>query len=49
MPNAIYNFKLFILIGEEINFMLWDTAGQEEYDQLTKEYYKGISISFIND
>jgi len=28
-------------LGEEITFLLWDTAGQEEYDALTRTYYKG--------
>jgi len=27
--------------GEEINLMLWDTAGQEMFTKLTKQYYKG--------
>ena len=25
--------------GENVNFHIWDTAGQEEYDALTKKYY----------
>jgi len=33
--------------GEEIIFHLWDTAGQEEYDQLTKQYYKGAGACII--
>lgn len=28
--------------GEEIRLMLWDTAGQEEFDAITKTYYRGI-------
>jgi len=27
--------------GEEVRLMLWDTAGQEEFDALTKAYYRG--------
>ncbi|KAL3663014.1 hypothetical protein V7S43_011956 [Phytophthora oleae] len=28
-------------LGETINLMIWDTAGQEEFDTLTSRYYKG--------
>lgn len=28
-------------LGEEITYLLWDTAGQEEYDAVTRTYYKG--------
>ena len=27
--------------GEEVQFYIWDTAGQEEYDALTRKYYDG--------
>jgi Ras-related protein Rab-23 len=27
--------------GEEVNLMLWDTAGQEMFTKLTKQYYRG--------
>ena len=27
--------------GEDVKLMLWDTAGQEEYDSLTRTYYRG--------
>ncbi|KAJ8574774.1 hypothetical protein ON010_g4440 [Phytophthora cinnamomi] len=30
-------------LGETINLMIWDTAGQEEFDTLTSRYYKGGS------
>jgi Ras-related protein Rab-23 len=33
--------------GEDITFHLWDTAGQEEYDQLTRTYYKGAGACII--
>jgi len=33
--------------GEEITLHLWDTAGQEEYDQLTRTYYKGAGACII--
>ena len=27
--------------------MLWDTAGQEEFDALTKSYYRGAQVVVI--
>ena len=27
--------------GDEIRLMLWDTAGQEEFDAITRAYYRG--------
>ena len=27
--------------GNEMRLMLWDTAGQEEFDAITKAYYRG--------
>lgn len=34
-------------IGEEVTFLLWDTAGQEEYDALTRTYYKGAGCCIL--
>lgn len=28
--------------SEDTRLMLWDTAGQEEFDAITKAYYRGI-------
>ena len=28
--------------------MLWDTAGQEEFDALTKAYYRGAQVILVN-
>ena len=28
-------------IGEDVRMMVWDTAGQEEYDTITRTYYRG--------
>jgi Ras-related protein Rab-23 len=40
--------KLFIdSIGEEVTFLLWDTAGQEEYDAITRTYYKGAGACIL--
>ncbi len=30
--------------GEDVRLMLWDTAGQEEFDAITKAYYRGPCI-----
>ncbi|KAL9980377.1 hypothetical protein ACROYT_G008954 [Oculina patagonica] len=27
--------------SEDVRLMLWDTAGQEEFDAITKAYYRG--------
>jgi Ras-related protein Rab-23 len=34
-------------LDKEIEFMIWDTAGQEYYDAITKRYYKGSSGALI--
>jgi Ras-related protein Rab-23 len=40
--------KLFIdSIGEEVTYLLWDTAGQEEYDAITRTYYKGAGACIL--
>lgn len=33
--------------GQEVQFYIWDTAGQEEYDALTRKYYKGASACIL--
>ena len=39
-PNlSIY--VLFRLKDNDTRLMLWDTAGQEEFDAITKAYYRG--------
>ncbi|KAL9704573.1 hypothetical protein quinque_008091 [Culex quinquefasciatus] len=40
------------LDGEDIRIMLWDTAGQEEFDAITKAYYRGAQacvLTFIQN
>jgi len=40
--------KLYLnAIGEEVTFLLWDTAGQEEYDAITRTYYKGAGACIL--
>ena len=31
------------LNGEDVRLMLWDTAGQEEFDCITRAYYRYTS------
>ena len=33
--------------GEEVRLMLWDSAGQEEIDAITKAYYRGAQACVI--
>jgi Ras-related protein Rab-23 len=33
--------------GEEVRLMLWDTAGQEEFDAITKAYYRGAQAAVL--
>ena len=35
-------FSYFRVEGEDVRLMLWDTAGQEEFDAITKAYYRGM-------
>ncbi len=34
-------------LDREVEFMIWDTAGQEYYDAITKRYYRGSSGALI--
>lgn len=31
--------------GESVKLMLWDTAGQEMFSELTKNYYRGRCLT----
>jgi Ras-related protein Rab-23 len=33
--------------GEDVRLMLWDTAGQEEFDAITKVYYRGAQACVL--
>jgi small GTP-binding protein len=33
--------------GEAVRLMIWDTAGQEEFDSLTSRYYKGAGAAVL--
>ena len=43
MPTItlINDIIAFRASGEDVRLMLWDTAGQEEFDAITKAYYRG--------
>lgn len=44
----MFNFKYYFRIdGEDIRIMLWDTAGQEEFDAITKAYYRGAQACVL--
>jgi GTPase SAR1 family protein len=47
-PLANLRFRfLFRISGEDVRLMLWDTAGQEEFDAITKAYYRGAQACVI--
>jgi len=33
--------------SEEVRLMVWDTAGQEEFDAITKSYYRGAHVCVL--
>jgi Ras-related protein Rab-23 len=40
--------KMFVKeIEQNITFMLWDTAGQEEFAEMTKQYYRGAKACVL--
>eukprot|EP01080_Neovahlkampfia_damariscottae_P004705 gene4705-8289_t len=40
--------ELFIKSANKtVKFMLWDTAGQEEYDSVTRRYYRGAGCAVV--
>mmetsp|Transcript_9358 Transcript_9358/g.30786 ORF Transcript_9358/g.30786 Transcript_9358/m.30786 type:complete len:242 (-) Transcript_9358:49-774(-) len=34
-------------LGEDVRLMLWDTAGQDEFDSLTRSYYRGAGACVL--
>mmetsp|Transcript_12965 Transcript_12965/g.36458 ORF Transcript_12965/g.36458 Transcript_12965/m.36458 type:complete len:240 (-) Transcript_12965:493-1212(-) len=34
-------------LAEDVRLMLWDTAGQEEFDAITRTYYRGAGAAVI--
>ncbi|XP_023349643.1 ras-related protein Rab-23 isoform X1 [Eurytemora carolleeae] len=39
--------KRLSIQGEDVRLMLWDTAGQEEFDCITRAYYRGAQACVI--
>lgn len=42
----IFNY-LHRIDSEDVRLMLWDTAGQEEFDAITKAYYRGAQACVL--
>lgn len=40
-------YPVFRCNGEDVRLMLWDTAGQEEFDAITKAYYRGAQACVL--
>lgn len=34
-------------ISDEVEFYIWDTAGQEEFNSITRRYYKGANACIL--
>lgn len=48
-PQMIKNSFFRSVRNEDVRLMLWDTAGQEEFDAITKAYYRGnVKSSFFH-
>ena len=41
-PGVDFLEKQLRVSGEEVRLMLWDTAGQEEFDTITRAYYRYV-------
>ncbi len=39
--------KFIKTVGREVGFHIWDTAGQEYFDSLTRRYYKGAHVALL--
>jgi len=39
--------KTISLNNDDVRLMLWDTAGQEEFDAITKSYYRGAQVCVL--
>jgi len=45
--DFLMKIKYVKALDREVEFMIWDTAGQEYYDAITKRYYRGASGALI--
>ena len=47
-PKIIFlNLPTTSVNGEDVRLMLWDTAGQEEFDCITRAYYRGAQACVL--
>ena len=42
--SNILNIDYSRVGGEDVRMMVWDTAGQEEFDTITRAYYRWATI-----
>ena len=42
-----YLQKTMQVEGDDVTFHVWDTAGQEEFNSLTRRYYRGSSACIL--
>ena len=42
-----YHYHILRILSEDVRLMLWDTAGQEEFDAITKAYYRGAQACVV--
>ena len=45
--NEIYTEKEFEIKGNKIKFQIWDTAGEEKFRSVVKNYYKRSSAAIL--
>ena len=45
--KTVHVLRVFSVDGEDVRLMLWDTAGQEEFDAITKAYYRGAQACVL--
>ena len=47
-PKIVFlNLPTTSVNGEDVRLMLWDTAGQEEFDCITRAYYRGAQACVL--
>lgn len=45
-----FSSKVIQIVNKEIRLQLWDTAGQEKYRSMAKNYYRGaIGVIIVYD
>ena len=45
--GAAYGEKTVVVDGRPVKVSLWDTAGSERYESMTKMYYRGSSVALV--